>query len=104
MAGARLFSHAGNAIDTNVQLNHDAAMRTTIDIPDNLHRIATGLARHTGRSLSQAVAELIQRGLEPRPSDTGAAAFVLHSGTGLPVARSGRAITADDVRSVEDAA
>lgn len=104
MTGSGRSHEALNVVDTNVQPNHDAAMRTTIDIPDNLHRIAMGLARHTGRSLSQAVTELIQRGLEPRPASAGAAAFSLHAGTGLPVARSGRAITADDVRSVEDAA
>ena len=90
------------AIDISVCLNHDALMRTTIDLPDNLHRIAAGLARHTGRSLSQAVAELIQRGLESRPADPLAPAYSVHAGTGLPVARSGRAITADDVRSMED--
>ena len=79
-------------------------MRTTIDLPDNLHRIATGIARHTGRSLSQAVADLIQRGLESRPASAGDAAYSVHSGTGLPVVRSGRSITADDVRSMEDEA
>ena len=104
MTNSRRTPEAGNAVDIYVQPNHDATMRTTIDIPDNLHRIAMGLARHTGRSLSQAVTELIQRGLEPRPASAGAAAFSLHAGTGLPVARSVRAITADDVRSVEDAA
>ena len=89
-------------IDTGTPVHHDALMRTTIDLPDNLHRIATGLARHTGRSLSQAVAELIERGLELRPADALASAYSVHSGTGLPVARSARIITADDVRSMED--
>lgn len=41
-------------------------MRTTIDLPEELHRIATGLARHTGRSLSQTVVKLMERGLEQR--------------------------------------
>lgn len=89
-------------IDINVLLHNDALMRTTIDLPENLHRIAAGLARHTGRSLSQAVAELIQRGLESPPAVIGAPAYSVHSDTGLPVARSVRAITADDVRSMEN--
>ena len=62
-------------------------MRTTVDLPDNLHRIALGLARHTGRSLSQAVAELIQRGLDARPSEFNAEPISVHAATGLPVAR-----------------
>ena len=87
-----------------MQLNHDAVMRTTIDLPDNLHRIAAGYARHTGRSLSQAVAALIERGLEARPVDALSPGYSVNAATGLPVARSARAITADDVRSMEDEA
>ncbi len=79
-------------------------MRTTVDIPDNLHRIALGLARHTGRSLSQAVAELIQRGLDARPSEFNAEPISVHAVTGLPVARSKRPISADDVKAIEDRA
>jgi hypothetical protein len=79
-------------------------MRTTVDIPDNLHRIASGLARHTGRSLSQAVVDLMQRGLEVQPVSLSAASFSLHPITGLPVARSKRPITADDVKAIEDEA
>ncbi len=79
-------------------------MRTTVDLPDNLHRIALGLARHTGRSLSQAVAELMQRGLAAQPSEVTQQPFTINEATGLPVARSQRLITADDVMAVEDAA
>jgi hypothetical protein len=79
-------------------------MRTTVDLPDNLHQIALGLARHTGRSLSQAVAELMQRGLAVPPSEDAAEAFAVDAGTGLPVARSQRPITADDVKAIEDVA
>ena len=89
-------------IDTKVRQHQNALMRTTIDLPDNLHRIALGLARHTGRSLSQAVADLIQRGLESRPANAGAPGYSVHPATGLPVVRSERSITADDVRATED--
>jgi len=42
--------------------------RTILDIPDDLHRIATSLARHTKRSLGETVAELMRRGLEAPPA------------------------------------
>ncbi len=91
-------------IDTVGSFHHDALMRTTVDLPDNLHRIALGLARHTGRSLSQAVAEMMQRGLSAQPSEVTQQPFTINEATGLPVARSRRLITADDVMAVEDAA
>jgi hypothetical protein len=37
-------------------------MRTTVDIPEPLHRIAVSLAQHTGRSFSQTVVALMERG------------------------------------------
>lgn len=91
-------------IDRCKGAHHDARMRTTIDLPDNLHRIALGLARHTGRSLSQAVADLMQRGLSMHPSETTVEPFAVHAVTGLPVVRSQRPVTADDVKAIEDMA
>jgi len=85
-------------------VHHDALMRTTVDLPDNLHHIALGLARHTGRSLSQAVVELMQLGLATHPSDVALEQFMIDDGTGLPVARSQRLSTADDVTAVEGTA
>jgi hypothetical protein len=79
-------------------------MRTTVDLPDNLHRIALGLAHHTGRSLSQAIAELMQRGLEARPAGERAAMQSVDARTGLPTVRSSRPITGDDVKAIEDEA
>ena len=80
-------------------------MRTTIDLPEDLHRIATGLARDTGRSLSQTVAELMQRGLQqgvaPKAA-RGAGGFARNRVSGLPVVRSCRPITSDDVAALED--
>lgn len=86
--------------------HHDAAMRTTIDLPEDLHRIATAIARDTGRSLSQTVAELLRRGLSA-PSGThedAAPVYVMDPATGLPRVRSRRLITAEDVRSLDDEA
>jgi hypothetical protein len=81
-------------------------MRTTIDLPDDLHRIVTSLARHTGRSLGQTVAELLRRGLaEPDQANRigeAAAVYQLHPLTGLPVVASRQPVTEDDVKALDD--
>ena len=75
-------------------------MRTTIDLPEDLHQQAMAIARDTAQSLSQTVAELMRRGLgygripELERSER----------TGLPVVRLGRTITSEDVRALEDEA
>lgn len=79
-------------------------MRTTIDLPDDLHRIATSLARHDKRSLSEVVAELIRLGLEAsdgRVAEPGSF-YRIDEETGLPVVRSPRPITAEDVKALDD--
>lgn len=104
-AGPRLHRLAitpGSTIDMSCGMHHDALMRTTVDIPENLHRIAIGLARHTGRSLSEAIVDLMRRGLESGATSSAGKPFEIHAATGLPVARSNRPITADDVKAVED--
>jgi hypothetical protein len=73
-------------------------MRTTIDLPDELHRQALSIARDTSRTLSETVAELMRRGLGEGKS----APTVQSSRTGLPVVTLGKVITTDDVRSLED--
>ena len=74
-------------------------MRTTIDLPADLHRIAVSLARDSGRSLSETVAELMRRALGV---SEGAEDFVSPI-TGLPVVRlGGGPITTEDVRALED--
>ena len=50
--------------------HHDAMLRTTLDLPDDLHCIAASLARHNKRSLGQIVAELLRLGLEARAALT----------------------------------
>lgn len=87
-----------------MQHHYDVHMRTTIDLPERLHHTAMGLARHTGRSLSQTVAELMERGLEARGVQTAVTQFKAHARTGLPVVQSHRAITASDVAAMEDEA
>ena len=88
-----------------MQSHHDALMRTTIDLPEDLHRIASSLARHTGRSLGQTVAELMRRGLQGpvQHHAAEARAFEIDQATGLPVVPGAtRPITDDDVRALED--
>jgi Arc/MetJ family transcription regulator len=77
---------------------YDEFMRTTVDLPADLHAQAVAIARDTHRSLSETVAFLMRRGLgESRP-----AALAHSTATGLPVVRLGRMITTEDVRSLED--
>ena len=73
-------------------------MRTTIDLPDDLHKQALAIARDTRRTLSDTVADLMRRGLGPGRS-------VAHSSdprTGLPLVSVGTLVTSEDVRSLED--
>jgi Arc/MetJ family transcription regulator len=73
-------------------------MRTTIDLPDDLHRQALSIARDTSRTLSETVADLLRRAL-----GQGATTEITHSArTGLPVVHLGTVITTEDVRSLED--
>jgi plasmid stability protein len=78
-------------------------MRTTIDLPDDLHQAVTSIAAHSRRSMNQTVADLIRRGLAPLPGplDAAAALAALRVGerTGLPLIRSPRPVTAEDVRA-----
>ena len=73
-------------------------MRTTIDLPDDLHKQAQSIARDTNRTLSETVADLMRRGL-------GAASITDISTdprTGLPLVSVGTVVTSEDVRSLED--
>jgi Arc/MetJ family transcription regulator len=77
---------------------HDEHMRTTVDLPADLHAQAVAIARDTHRTLSETVALLMRRGL-----GEGRTTALAHSAaTGLPVMRLGRIITTEDVRALED--
>lgn len=69
-------------------------MRTTIDLPPDLHDLARQLAHDQKRSLSEVVVELIRLGVrrsvpspEPEPR-------------GMPTVSVGRPVTSEDVRSL----
>jgi hypothetical protein len=73
-------------------------VRTTIDLPDDLHKQALAIARDTHRTLSETVADLIRRGLGAGST----AAISIDPRTGLPLVSVGTVVTSADVRSLED--
>jgi len=72
-------------------------VRTTIDLPDDIHALATSVARDRGCTLSTAVVDLIQRGL-------GSHVRVerVDARTGFPLLASGHAVSSDEVRDLLD--
>lgn len=86
-----------------MQLHYDAAMRTTVDLPEDLHRIVSSLAMHTRRSLSHTAVELIRRGLASDAGSAGRKTLVTRDAeTGLPVVHLKRPVTPEDVKALED--
>lgn len=79
---------------------YDAMMRTTIDLPDDVHRAAVLAARDRRQTLSRTVADLLRGALEG--GSRTAAAVEKDELTGLPLVRLGRRITAEDVASAQD--
>ena len=73
-------------------------MRTTVDLPADLHAQALAIARDTHRTLSETVAFLMRRGL----GEGRATALARSAATGLPVVHVGKVITTEDVRALED--
>ena len=81
-------------------------MRTTIDLPEDLHRIAAAIAHDSGMSLSRTVTELVRRGLAAPAgvAEAAPAPYQVDPRTHLPVVRSRRTVTSEDVRALEDEA
>lgn len=72
-------------------------MRTTVNLPADLHALARAIAADQGRSMSEVIADLIRRGLEPGPAGAPA-----ETRQGVPLMRLPRRITTEDVRSLDD--
>lgn len=87
-----------------MRLHHDARMRTTIDLPPDLHRAALGIAHATRRSLSQTVADIMRRGLAADLLPREAQAIETDPLTGFPLVRAARPITPEDVKALDDEA
>jgi hypothetical protein len=73
-------------------------MRTTIDLPADLHQLTSAVARSRHQTLSQTIADILRGALisDEQPTVTMSAA------TGLPVVDLGRPITAEDVAALDD--
>jgi len=72
-------------------------VRTTIDLPADLHDLARQLAHEGNRSMSDVIAELIRRGLRRESSSAPAL-----GPRGMPQLSIGRPVTVEDVRSLDD--
>ena len=79
-------------------------MRTTLDLPEDLHRVVSSLALHTQRSLSATAADLIRRGLAAEQAGQPRSKQAVDALTGLPLVRLPRAVTPEDVRALDDEA
>ena len=63
---------------TAYRLHHDAIiimMRTTVNLPDDIYDLARSLANSKRISLGEALADLVRRGLQPKPNFSTTTAF-----------------------------
>lgn len=74
-------------------------MRTTVDLPDDLHQTVLSLARDSGRSLSQTVSALVNKALRP---GSVADDIIVDPVTGFPVVYVGHPVTTEMVAAAED--
>ena len=85
-------------MQTRLEMHH-GAVRTTIDLPEDLHRLTTAIARDAGTSLSETVTRLLRAALTaPGPSRVTTSPV-----TGMRVlSLGGGPVTSEDVRSLDD--
>ncbi len=75
-----------------------AAMRTTLDLPEDVHRAVVALARDRAQPMGVVVAELVREALGTSEE----LRVEVDDETGLPLVRIGRPVTAEDVRALDD--
>jgi hypothetical protein len=91
------------ALDDKAHLHQDAMMRTTVDLPPDLHSVMHSLASSQRCSLSKVAVELMRRGLEAQTAGlAGTAAPTVSLVTGLPLVRLPRMVSSEDVRALDD--
>jgi plasmid stability protein len=73
-------------------------VRTTVDLPDDVHTLLRSLARSQGRSFSETVAEILRHAVLP----SRAASLRHDEVTGLVTADVGRPITAEEAATYDD--
>ena len=76
-------------------------MRTTIDLPEDVHQNALAIARARRQTLSRTVTELLRTAMTPRPTSS-VLPVVVDAETGLPLIDIGHPITTDDVARLDD--
>ncbi|MGL5929157.1 MAG: hypothetical protein ACRCY8_09485 [Dermatophilaceae bacterium] len=76
-------------------------MRTTVDLPDDLHRAVLLIARDRRQSLSRTVSDLLRAALEGDSSGP-RAPIEIHPDTGFPLVRVGHRITDEDVAGLDN--
>ena len=74
------------------------AMRTTLDLPEDVHRAVVALARDRAQPMGVVVAELVREALGTSEE----LRVEVDDETGLPLVRIGRPVTAEDVRALDD--
>jgi hypothetical protein len=80
-------------------------MRTTIDLPADLHSVVHSLASSQRCSMSKMAVELMRRGLEAQAGGrASSSAPTVSPVTGLPLVRFPRTVSSEDVRALEDEA
>ena len=85
-------------VHANGVVRHDDDVRTTIDLPDDIHGLATAIARDAGTSLSETVTRLLRAAL----ATPGPVRVSTDERTGLRVISLGGVVTSEDVRSLDD--
>ena len=76
---------------------YDVLMRTTVELPDDLHALARELAHQQNKTLSGVIVEMLRKAI-----GTGEATRDTSHETGWPTVSLDRPITIEDVRSLED--
>ncbi len=74
-------------------------MRTTVDLPPDLHALARELAHQQKKTMSQVITDCVRSALGIAPEE---APRVETTPSGWPIVKLGRPVTAEDVRSLED--
>ena len=74
-------------------------MRTTVNLPDDLHRRIVSVAKDMNKTMSEALVDILRRGLGQPVSKL---AITVDAETGLPQLELGEVVTTDEVRSLID--
>ena len=78
-------------------------MRTTIDLPEDLHTIVGQLAHSQHLTMSAVVADLMRRALDAQPNAQAIGKVIYHPVTGFPTIRlGGGPITMEMVHEMQD--